>query len=190
MLHNFHKFTFIGLLEPFQNCRRINKYRRRLRMPLATSNCNGKTWFFTNRDFTTTVIKDTEQQLTLQLHHHIYIHNLFVTLVYATPRVIGGDFNVVLNTKEKIGGLPESDADHEDFEYCISSCDLNEIQFRGNPFTWWNGRGNNECIFERLDRILSNQEMQGWFNHMEVEHLARTGSDHAPMLLACEECAT
>uniref|UniRef100_A0A0V0I5C8 Putative ovule protein n=1 Tax=Solanum chacoense TaxID=4108 RepID=A0A0V0I5C8_SOLCH len=149
-------------------------------MPLATSNCNGKIWYFTNHDFTTTVIKDTEQQLTLQLHHQSYIHSLFVTLVYAkcnadqrqmlwedlfqlatgmtSPWVVGGDFNVVLNTEEKIGGLPVSDADHEDFENCISSCNLNEIQFRGNPFTWWNGRANNECIFERLDRILSNQK--------------------------------
>ncbi|KAH0661241.1 hypothetical protein KY284_026172 [Solanum tuberosum] len=28
--------------------------------------------------------------------------------------------------------------------------------------------------------------MQDWFNHTEVEHLPRTGSDHAPMLLQCE----
>ncbi|KAH0712633.1 hypothetical protein KY289_008592 [Solanum tuberosum] len=31
--------------------------------------------------------------------------------------------------------------------------------------------------------------MQGWFNYMEVEHLARTWSDHAPMLLTYEEGA-
>lgn len=60
MLHNFHKFTFIGLLEPLQNSRHIEKYKRRLRMPLATSNCNGKICFFTNYDFTTTVVKDSE----------------------------------------------------------------------------------------------------------------------------------
>ena len=29
--------------------------------------------------------------------------------------------------------------------------------------------------------------MQNWFNCMEVEHLARTGSDHALMLLSMEE---
>jgi len=32
--------------------------------------------------------------------------------------------------------------------------------------------------------------MQGWFNHAEVEHLPRTGSDHAPLLLSCEETIT
>ncbi|KAG5577323.1 hypothetical protein H5410_057457 [Solanum commersonii] len=62
--------------------------------------------------------------------------------------------------EEKICVLPVQDADHEDFANCISSCDLNEIKFKGSPFTWWN-----------------------------VEHLARTWSDHAPMLLTCEEGA-
>ncbi|KAH0698913.1 hypothetical protein KY284_013128 [Solanum tuberosum] len=141
-------------------------------MPLATSNCN--VYAKCNADQRQMLWEDRFQLATGM----------------TSPWVVGRDFNVVLNAEEKIGGSPVSYADHEDFENCISSCDLNEIQFRGNPFTWWNGRANNECIFERLDRILSNQEMQGWFNHMEVEHLARTGSDHAPMLLTCEEGAT
>lgn len=93
----------------------------------------------------------------------------------------------MLNEEEKIGGLPVIDVDHEDFENCIFSCDLNKIQFKGSPFTWWNGRTDSNCIFERLDKNFSNQEMQDRFNHMEVEHLARTGSDHAPMILTCEE---
>jgi len=61
------------------------------------------------------------------------------------------------------------------------------VPFRGSPFTWWNGRAAEDCIFERLDRVLINHEFQNWFNHTEVEHLSRTGSDHAPMLLNCEE---
>lgn len=44
-----------------------------------------------------------------------------------------------------------------------------------------------DCIFERLDRILVNQEMQEKFNLTEVEHLSRTGSDHAPMFFTCED---
>ncbi|KAG5604324.1 hypothetical protein H5410_025816 [Solanum commersonii] len=35
-----------------------------------------------------------------------------------------GDSNVLLNLEEKIGGLPALDSEHEDFENCISSCDL------------------------------------------------------------------
>ncbi|KAH0706068.1 hypothetical protein KY285_010599 [Solanum tuberosum] len=102
------------------------------------------------------------------------------------PWFIGGDFNVVLNAEEKIGGLPVIAADYDDFENCISSCDLTEVKFKGSHFTWWNGRAGDDSIFERLDRILINQQMQGWFNHTEVEHLPRTGSDHAPLLFSCD----
>ncbi|XP_059291115.1 uncharacterized protein LOC132044631, partial [Lycium ferocissimum] len=51
----------------------------------------------------------------------------------------------------------------------------------------WNGRADRECIFKRLDRMLSNDHLQNWFSHLEVEHLSRTGSDHAPMLLSCND---
>ena len=63
------------------------------------------------------------------------------------------------------------------------------MQFKGSSFTWWNGKADSDCIFESLSRIPYNQEMQGWFNYMEVEHLDRTGSDHAPILLTCDEGA-
>jgi len=41
-----------------------------------------------------------------------------------------GDSNVLLNLEAKIGGLLALDSEHEDFENCISSCDLakNTIQ--------------------------------------------------------------
>lgn len=212
MLHNFHKFSFIGLMEPFQQARHINKYKRRLKMDYAKANCNGKIWLFTNHNITANVLYDSAQQLTVQLEDSNLNFTFVITLVYAKcnaderlrlwediyqvaagmsrPWLLGGDFNVVLSPEEKIGGLPVLEADHEDFDTCISSCDLVESPFKGSPFTWWNGRAGNDCIFERLDRILINQEMQEKFNQMEVEHLARTGSDHAPMLLNCVDKIT
>lgn len=41
-----------------------------------------------------------------------------------------------------------------------------------------------QCIFERLDRILYNHNMQDLFLIFEVEHLLRNGSDHAPLLIS------
>ncbi|KAH0679123.1 hypothetical protein KY284_020208 [Solanum tuberosum] len=140
-------------------------------MQVVKANCNGKIWCFVNSDFDITVVKDTEQQLTLCLKHHQQSHKWLITLVYAkcnaedrlmlwediyqlstdmdSPWLIGGDFNVVLNEEEKIGGLPVQDIDHEDFDICIHSCELEEIQFKGSPFTWWNGR------MEELEMIAS-----------------------------------
>lgn len=80
----------------------------------------------------------------------------------SNPWFIGGDFNDVLNGEEKIGGLL---VDYDDFRTCIESCDLSQIHFKGSPFTWWNGRAGYDCIFERLDRILSNSEFLDLFSH-------------------------
>ncbi|XP_060178000.1 uncharacterized protein LOC132607933 [Lycium barbarum] len=59
--------------------------------------------------------------------------------------------------------------------------------FKGSPFTWWNGRSDGQCIFKRLDGMLYNNLMQQWYGLIEVDHLARTGFDHAPLLLSCNE---
>lgn len=62
----------------------------------------------------------------------------------------------------------------EDIAFCVNSCDLLDINFKGSPFTWWNGKADSECIFKRLDRILINHECMGMVVHVEMEHLART----------------
>lgn len=43
-------------------------------------------------------------------------------------------------------------------------------------------KGWRRLFFERLDRMLVNQQLQAQFGCTEVKHLARTGSNHAPML--------
>ncbi|XP_070040902.1 uncharacterized protein [Nicotiana tomentosiformis] len=46
---------------------------------------------------------------------------------------------------------------------------------------------NKECIFKCLDRIFVNFPFQSLFPNIEVEHLMRIGSDHAPLLMSCGE---
>ncbi|XP_060177821.1 uncharacterized protein LOC132607756 [Lycium barbarum] len=184
-------------MEPFQNANKIHQYRRRIGMPYANSNCNGKICFFVNDNIDMEILEDTAHQVTLKLHFQELDKTMIVTLVYekcdalerlslwdimycladgmTTPWLIGGDFNVILNEEEKIGGLPVLPQEYEDFAFCINSCKLAEISFKGNPFTWLNGKADQECIFKRLDRILSNEQFQDWFGHLEVDHLSRTG---------------
>lgn len=80
---------------------------------------------------------------------------------------------MVLSQEEKIGGA-----------HCINSCELLDVGFKYNPFTWWNGRTDGKCIFERLDRVLTNQLLLKGLGNTEVEHLSRTGSDHSPLLIS------
>lgn len=69
---------------------------------------------------------------------------------------------------------------------CLESRDLIQVHYKGTPFTWWDGRVGDKCIFERIDEILVNSESQDLFSHTEVEHLPRSGFDHVLLLLNCE----
>lgn len=93
---------------------------------------------------------------------------------------------MVLNDGEKIGGLPVMGYEVENFLNCIVSNELYHVQFKCTPFTWRNGRTGSDCIFERLDRSLVNSVFQYHFNIMQVEHLPRTGSDHALLVFSCD----
>ncbi|XP_059306379.1 uncharacterized protein LOC132057792 [Lycium ferocissimum] len=105
---------------------------------------------------------NSNQQVTLKLTFFDSGKMLITTLVYAkcdvvdrlepwdniyslsssmnAPWLVGGDFNVILHKEEKIGGLPVHLTEVEDFAFCKNSCDQLDIDFRGSPFTWWNGR--------------------------------------------------
>ncbi|XP_060200406.1 uncharacterized protein LOC132628659 [Lycium barbarum] len=189
MLNRHHKFFLIALMEPFQHIRTINHYRRRLGICLANSNCNGKIWYFVADNIDVEVLMDSPQQITLKLFLQDLNQYLLTTLVYAKCSaserlelwediyhlsntlscswLIGRDFNVVLNNEKKIGGNPIQPQDIEDFAFCINSCDLEKMK---------------HVFFERLDRMLVNSLLLDNFGNIEVEYLARPGSDHAPLL--------
>ncbi|XP_060189234.1 uncharacterized protein LOC132618185 [Lycium barbarum] len=92
------------------------------------ANCSGKIWFFVEENVDVEIISDTAQQITLKLFLQEHNRSLITTLVYAKcdeverlslwdsiyqlagsydmPWLVGGDFNVVMNEEEKIGGVP------------------------------------------------------------------------------------
>ncbi|KAH0722859.1 hypothetical protein KY290_005517 [Solanum tuberosum] len=87
------------------------------------------------------------------------------------PWLVGGDFNMISNVKEKLGGCPVVEREVEDFNHCINVCNLEDQKFKGSKYTWWNGRTDEDCIFKRQDRLLCNDGMQNIFLVLEMEHL-------------------
>lgn len=83
MLHNFRKFDFVTLVEPFQHLRYINKYSKRLKMQRVVYNKNEKIWVFINHGFDLSVMSSSDQQLTLLLQNQVEGYKLHVTIVYA-----------------------------------------------------------------------------------------------------------
>lgn len=65
------------------------------------------------------------------------------------PWIVEGDFNVILDQLEKLGGLPVSLQEIINFSQCINNCSLREIKFTGSAYTWWNGRIEDESVFKK-----------------------------------------
>ncbi|XP_015169816.1 uncharacterized protein [Solanum tuberosum] len=182
-------------MEPFQNPSVLEQYKMKLGFDKATSNCNGKIWYFWKDGWMGNILLDTIQQVTIQFKHNN--KEFIISVVYARcnalkrlelweelesiaervqyPWIIGGDFNVILNEEEKLGGLEFSPNEAIDFAAFISSGALSEVRWLGSKFTWWNGRIEEACIFKRLDRILVNQAFLDVFPSSEVHHLIRQG---------------
>lgn len=99
------------------------------------------------------------------------------------PWMVGGDFNVILNEEEKLGGLDFTQQEAIDFSQCMSVCA--EVNFTGSKYTWPSGRTNEVCIFKRLDRVLVNMEFNVVFPTVKVHHLIHRGSNHAPLDVIC-----
>ncbi|XP_070022653.1 uncharacterized protein [Nicotiana sylvestris] len=204
MQRQYH-FKFIGIMEPKQKKQKLERYRRRIGMLQAFSNVSNKIWVFVDDDQGVDIILDLSQQLTLKLTNLVTQLSFMVTFVYAKcdsierielwdslynlasdmtlPWLVGGDFNVIWNEEEKFGGLPVSLNEINDFRHCINTCNLTDLGFKGSVYTWWNGRGEDDCIFKRLNRCLGNLELQQKWPNIEVTHLSKTGSDHSPMIL-------
>ncbi|XP_015054917.1 uncharacterized protein LOC107001349 [Solanum pennellii] len=175
-------------MEPFQDPSELDNFRRKLGFDNAGVNCSGKIWFFWISEWEGINILDTVQQVTIKFK--IDIKFLLISVVYARcnalerlelweelerindrdrcPWIIGGDFNVILNEEEKLGGLPFTQHEAIDFASFICMCALSEVHTIGSNITWWNGQIEEECIFKRLDRILVIQEFEEVFPSSET----------------------
>lgn len=60
-----------------------------------------------------------------------------------------------------------------DFSHCINNCALEEIKFFGSKYTWWNDRVEEDCIIERLDRVLANSAFLDLYPMTESQNLSR-----------------
>ncbi|XP_070057236.1 uncharacterized protein [Nicotiana tomentosiformis] len=117
-----------------------------------------------------------EQQLTLKLFHRSLGKQLFITLVYAKCDAV--------ERIELWNSMYHLASDMESPWLVGGICTLYDLGFKGSLYTWWNGRSDIDCICKRLDRFLANQQFQDLFPALEVEHLIKYGSDHAPLLLS------
>lgn len=104
------------------------------------------------------------------------------------PWLVGGDFNEIMFTSDKKGGIHRCSNQMQEFREAIDDCCLAYLHCKGDLFTWMNRRSGNGIILERLDRFLGNLEWRNLFPDHEVFNLEYYGSDHRPIMLQfCSE---
>ncbi|XP_042958065.1 uncharacterized protein LOC122293587 [Carya illinoinensis] len=93
------------------------------------------------------------------------------------------DFDEILHQHEKKGAAVRPYRQVESFRETVEACDLSEIQFLGNYFTWSNRREGRFFTKEKLDRAFGNPSYLRLYEDSYVTSLVAHSSDHSPIVL-------
>ncbi|XVF13155.1 hypothetical protein REPUB_Repub08aG0183800 [Reevesia pubescens] len=97
-----------------------------------------------------------------------------------------GDFNQVLASSEKQGGIPESSRRMKLFRVVLHARKLIDMEATGCRFTWSNNHPLSGLIKKKLDRSLCNELWRLAFPDACVRNLPRVKSDHCPILVSLQ----
>ncbi|XP_052477317.1 uncharacterized protein LOC128032639 [Gossypium raimondii] len=99
------------------------------------------------------------------------------------PWLVSGDFNEIMYSFEKKGGLAREERRMEAFKKTLEECQLEDLGYTGAWFTWERGNLPKTNIRERLDRGVANDKWRNLFPSGNIQHLIHTMSDYCPLLL-------
>lgn len=99
------------------------------------------------------------------------------------PWLCMGDMNEITSSAEKECGIPRAPHKMIAFRSTLEVCDLRDLGFSGNQFTWTNAQCGISSIQERLDRAMANPRWSQIFPRATVDHLVRFQSDHCPLMI-------
>ncbi|KAL0701381.1 hypothetical protein Bca4012_057503 [Brassica carinata] len=117
--------------------------------------------------------------------HHLWERIQRIAVSRVGPWMICGDCNEITDPSEKRGGRLRTLNSSKDFNNMLQVCDMKDLKFKGNPFSWV-GRRRNEVIECCLDRVLVNTEWLNQYPNSETEYLEIAESDHRPMIITID----
>ncbi|KAK4706667.1 hypothetical protein R3W88_033767 [Solanum pinnatisectum] len=178
--------------------------RIQLQIDHAVSNRNGKIWLLWSNEITGNIQKNSEQHITGEFKHTDLADKFMVSFIYAKckehmrrplwdrllhsasrdiPWCTIGDFNVITNMEEKIGGMPYNMNKSLEFISVIEACGMIDLGYTGLPYTWCNQRNAYASVWKKLDRSMVNDKWLETMPQTTIEHLSSVGFDHSPLLL-------
>lgn len=99
--------------------------------------------------------------------------------VQAKPWLVMGDFNQTLDPSEHSKSTSFNiDKRTRDFRDCLLEAEIEDLNFRGNTFTWWNKR-KSDPVAKKLDRVLVNNQWLVNFPYSLAVFGSQDFSDHA-----------
>ncbi|EPS71506.1 hypothetical protein M569_03261 [Genlisea aurea] len=102
------------------------------------------------------------------------------------PWLVAGDFNEVCYPSEFSSRTCRPQPQMALFRSTLNDCGLLDIKFEGFPYTWSNNRAYPDTVRARLDRAVSSFSWWQLFPNAVVHHLPFGGSDHAPIMILCD----
>ncbi|GJV61297.1 RNA-directed DNA polymerase, eukaryota, reverse transcriptase zinc-binding domain protein [Tanacetum coccineum] len=114
------------------------------------------------------------------LWHNLTFHKSYVR---NRPWCILGDFNVALSADDKSVGTSNIDTGMRDFQECIETIEVSDVNSTGLRFTWNQKPKGSDGILKKIDRIMANLEFVTSFVGANAVFQPYRISDHAPAIL-------
>ena len=99
------------------------------------------------------------------------------------PWVCLGNYNKLMDSSEKGGGCTRPAKQMEAFCDAINTCNLRDMGYSGQDFTWSRRLGSRGWVRERLDRALVSTNWAARFSKMQLHHKPNSASDHCVLIL-------
>ncbi|XP_042956409.1 uncharacterized protein LOC122292237 [Carya illinoinensis] len=203
-----YKVNVVAIAEPFVNKQCMVRFQNRLEFGGCISNeeAGGKLWVLWNTKVKVTVQSIKGQSISLMVEEEN--KQILASFVYAkcsyldrrrlwedlsllstgiTPWIIMGDFNIIRNNDERIGGRPRLTIAMREFNDFIDAVGMIETKFEGNKMSWCNGQQGRARSWARLDRSFINSKLMLEFPGLVMTYLPRQNSDHSPLVVAMEK---
>ncbi|XP_015081362.1 uncharacterized protein LOC107024978 [Solanum pennellii] len=103
------------------------------------------------------------------------------------PWLIVRDFNAFLSSKDRLAGVHVTINEIKDFAECVRDTGVNELQWKGNYYTWTNKQCGRDRISSRIDRAFGNDEWMGKWGHVNVEYGNPSISGHSSMQILLQK---
>ena len=171
----------------------------------------GKIWIVWHPSLIVNVVFKSLQMICAEVSWPSVSSKIFISVVYASndvdereglwrelsslaisldlnskPWLILGDFNQIRDPLEHSKPTTlNMDKRCRDFNQCLSDIDVEDLNFRGSTFTWWNKR-NNSPVAKKLDRCLVNDDWYFLFPSSVVFFGSPDFSDHSVAFVSLE----